>query len=367
MLRLQTRRFLPAARYFAALCACLAAVFLSSCKTVQPDTTTVLPPRYSIVFVIHGDGDYLYHDRNGNEFQADEKTLDDAVSIAQQNPHAEVFIFHEKPKAHFLLVFPLPDGEFYYYRNGNLLAKESYWRDNGDFQSEAGLYHAWRGEAAGDIVSLFLYFGHEIPEFDGKGYDASYPNRKFTIHDLAAALGHMRRDSTMFDGLVLSTCFNGTPYSVAALTPYARFIIGSPDNLHLSYFDIASLNMLIPGLTKDGMENFSKSFAQHAFDRLTNDIQTAITVAVYDVRRVQGFLTSIKKSYDETLESFKNDPNILPEHCDCADDSIYAFPNMSEGVHILYRPARFGRLKSKQHHSGWECWKRGNYLLPEAP
>jgi len=34
-------------------------------------------------------------------------------------------------------------------------------------------------------VKLFLYFGHEIPEFGGAGYDASYENRTFTVDDLA--------------------------------------------------------------------------------------------------------------------------------------------------------------------------------------
>ena len=78
----------------------------------------MLTARYSIVCVIHGDGDYLYHDTDGNEYAADEEALAAAKRVAQQNPHAEVFIFHQRPRRHFLFLFPLRDGEFYYYRNG---------------------------------------------------------------------------------------------------------------------------------------------------------------------------------------------------------------------------------------------------------
>lgn len=76
---------------------------------------------YSIVCVIHGDGDYLYHDTTGNEYRADEEALAGALRVAEENPNAEVFIFHQQPRRRFLFLFPLPDGEFHYYRNGRLL------------------------------------------------------------------------------------------------------------------------------------------------------------------------------------------------------------------------------------------------------
>jgi hypothetical protein len=31
-------------------------------------------------------------------------------------------------------------------------------------------------------------------------------------------------------------------------------------------------------------------------------------------------------------------------------------PTMNDGVSVLYRPARFGKSKDKQNHSGWKCW-----------
>jgi hypothetical protein len=105
---------------------------------------------------------------------------------------------------------------------------------------------------------------------------------------------------------------------------------------------------------------FAKRFAHQAFDRLTMDIQTAISVAVYDVDRVQKYLFSVHRIYDRTLATLKGETQAsiaTIEHCDCADIPAYLLPTMSEGIDVFYRPARFGRSKYKQNHSGWECWR----------
>jgi len=83
-------------------------IFLMSCSAsipvqqkslrVENDTLAV---RYSILFIIHGDGNYLYHDTSGNEHIADEEVLASAKIVAEKNPSAEVFIFHQKPRSHF--------------------------------------------------------------------------------------------------------------------------------------------------------------------------------------------------------------------------------------------------------------------------
>ena len=67
-----------------------------------------LPLRYSMVFIIHGDGDYIYHDTQGNERRADEKALVEATLVAMLNPQAEVFIFHEKPRRAYVTLFSSP-------------------------------------------------------------------------------------------------------------------------------------------------------------------------------------------------------------------------------------------------------------------
>jgi hypothetical protein len=367
--RSRTARGAPSTGLLVSVCCAALNVLLSSCSADLPvqgeavqgvERSPAVP--YSIVFVIHGDGDYLYHDSSGNQYEADEEALAGAKRIALRNPRAEVFIFHQIPRKHFLFFFPVRDGEFSYYRNGRLIANELYWRGEGHspLDPEVALYQRFRTGIQQGTVNLFLYCGHEIPEFGGAGYDASCPERTFTVHDLADGLRGFTRDSTRFDLMVLSTCFGSTPYSIGALGPSARYIIASPDNLHLSYFDLHPLERLDVTLRDGDVPAFARRFAHQSFDRLTGDVQTAVSVAVFDVDTVQEFLHAVQRVYDHTLTALKGETkssNAAIERCDCAELTAYALPTMSKGVDVFYRAARFGRSKNKASHSGWECWK----------
>ncbi len=345
---------------FAIISACSSDLVLKT--ESQQDSGSVFKTRYSIVFVIHGDGDYLYHDTSNNNYNADEETLVNAKNVAMENPNAEVFIFHQKPRKHFLFFFPRKDGEFYYYRNGRLIVDETYWRDQekSNFDMEVAYYNRFQVVNQNKLIKMFLYFGHEIPEFGGVGYDESYPDRTFNIDDLAIGLKGFTTDSSIFDLTILSTCFGGTPYTVSKLGSLSKIIIASPENLHLSYFDLSSLERLDINLQDDDVLPFAKRFAQQSFDRLTRNIQTEVSVVVYDVKNVQKFLNSIKDDYNNTLDSLKGltqaDLAVI-DHCDCADIPAYKISTIKDGVDVLYRSARFGRSKNKKTHSGWECWK----------
>lgn len=344
-------------------------VFLSSCSpkmsVLKEGKQTIYESskiHYSIIFLIHGDSDYIYHDTSGNEYVADEETVKNAKKVAEQNPNAEVFIFHQKPKKHFLIFFPQRDGEFYYYRNGQLIANESYWRDqekyNLDFEVEA--YNRFHNINETNLIKMFLYFGHEIPEFGGAGYDESYSDRTFTIADLTKGLNEFTSDSSKFDLTILATCFGGTPYTINKLGEYSRTIIASPENLHLSYFDLHSLEQLDINLNDGDVQSFANKIAQESFEKLINNIQTEVSVVVYNVRKLQNFLNSVQKHYDTTLSSLKTMTPIdqlMVDHCDCADIPAYQISTIKNGVDVYYRSARFGRSKNKQNHSGWECWK----------
>ncbi len=344
-------------------------VLLSSCSadlSLQHETQltgeSLQAVQYSMVFIIHGDGDYVYHDTTGNEYNADEVTVEKAKAIAMQNPHAEVFIIHQKPKRHFLFIFPLKDGEFYYYRNGQLIVNESYWRDQeqSSFKNEFEYYRRFRADSKNEMVNIFLYFGHEIPELGGMGYDASYPERAFTVHNLANWMKDLTGVSSRFDIIVLSTCYGGTPYTIGTLGTFSQYIIASPENLHLSYFDLTLLERLELSLNYDDVQTFTKRFAQQAFERLTDEIQTAVSIVVYDVDQVKDYHQSIYKNYENTLRAIRGDSRFYPaaaEHCDCRDIPDFDLPSISAGVDVLYRPARFGKAKNKQYHSGWECWR----------
>ncbi|MBN1998685.1 hypothetical protein JW935_14085 [candidate division KSB1 bacterium] len=240
-----------------------------------------------------------------------------------------------------------------------MLAQEFYWRDQGSsrFDPEVELYHRFCAGEPPRPVRIFFYFGHKIPEFASAGYDASYSHQTFIVHELADGLKRFTRDFTKFDLIVLSTCFGGTPHTIAALAPYTQTIIASPGNLHLSYFDLHPFERLDVGLQDGEIAAFAKNFARQAFDQLTKDIQTAITVAVYDVERVQGYLNSVDGIYNHALTTLKRQTPGFFEHRDCAEDSAYVLPGMSEGLDVFYRSPRFGRTKNKQNHSGWECYR----------
>lgn len=311
-------------------------------------------PRFSIVVSIRGDGEYLYHDAQGNERSADEDALAGAVSVARSNPTAEVLIFHERPERKLLFLWPLDDGEFTYYRNGRLAASETYRRGEASaaFSMQAELYRRFRAARSPEAVSMFLYFGHELPETSAGEAD---PERTFTVGAMADGLSAMTGDSARFDLVVLSSCFNGTPHTIAAVSPYARTVVASPDNLHLSYFDLAPFERLNVELQDGNVPAFARRFARHAFDRLAADLQTAVTVAVYDVDRVQGFLRAVDSADQRTSASGAKRTAIAMEQCDCAELGEYELAMMSSGVDIFFRPARFGRSKHKQTHSGWQC------------
>ena len=318
--------------------------------------------RYTMICIIHGDADYVYHDIRGNEHMADERALGSAAIVAETNPLAEVFIFHETPRTYFLYVFPRSDGELSYYRGGRLVATESYSRSQGTrrFDPEIALYRRYHVEERTPTVRLFLYFGHEIPEYDGAGYDASYPKRTFTVRDLADGMRDLLPDSATFDLAVLSSCFNGTPYTVATLSTVARHIVASPDNLHLSYFSLGALEHMTAAPNDSDVNALTTAFARQAFAELARDVQTSITVAAYDVARTMPFLNHVSARYDSTLAAIttsQRDSAILPSHCDCASQPAYVTPAMHDGVEIFYQPARFGRGQRVRTHSGWECWE----------
>lgn len=344
-------------------------LLLSSCTSMSVPQRAAAPgaiaeplPRQSIVFVIHGDGDYVFHDADGLAHRADEEGVAGAVQVAERNPDAEVFIFHQKRRRHTLFLFARRDGEFRYYRGGRLVAQESYWRDHGDraLDPEVELHDRFRADDGPRSASLFLYLGHEIPEYGGAGYDASYRKRAFTVGDLADGVRRMSHDSKKFDVIVLATCFGGTPHTVAALAPYARTLIASPDVLHLSYFDLQPLERLGAGMEYVDSATLARGFARRAFDRLSSELLTAVTVSVYDADRVQPYLDAVGEDYDRRLATLSERSPGFAEHGDCAGDPTFARPDMADGVDVFYRAPRFGRQSSVLDHSGWQCWR-----LPE--
>lgn len=347
----------------------LIAVLLSACTSVprvyEEALAKAASPRYSIICMIHGDANYVYHDTVGIAHYANEEALAKAHTVARANPEAEVFIFHEKPLSKTLFLFKQRDGDFYYYRNGELAATHSYWRDEGAarFAAQGALYNQFRSKsisaALGRATRMLLYFGHEIPEVEGLHYDASYPDSTLTITKFSDDLKSFSPDTKHFDLIVMSTCFNGTPYSISALASHTRFVIASPTNLHLSYFDIAPFEHLESTMSHRGVAPFARLAAKSAFDILSASVQTVVSVGVYDVAKIAGYTQSVDAAYRQALVSLASAPVLTLAHCDCAEQAPFNSPLMNTGVEVFYRPAKFGRDATKLQHSGWSCWKVG--------
>jgi len=340
--------------------ALFAAAVTASCASTPPELNPgsgAQSPLYSLVFIVHGDGEYTYHDELGVAHEADQEILAQARTVAERNPNAEVFLFHETRRKRLLFLIPRKDGHAYYYRNGRLLAERDYWRDDGEGRFDPALDIYDELTFAETPVRMFFYFGHEVPEFVGSGYDASYPDRKFTVYDVGRALARMATPPEKVDLLVLGTCFGGTPYTIHALAPYAQFIVASPENLHRSYFDLGPLENLDVGPFASNTRAFAIDFARHAFEQLAASVQTAVSVAVYDADSVQTFVSQVESSYKRSLATLKGDTPDEAARCDCAEDPTYALPGIDHGVTVFYRAARFGRSAAKSSHSGWTCWQ----------
>lgn len=77
----------------------------SSNRVTHKSTSFQKETAYTIIFVIHADSDYLFH-QNGRAYQADKEALGKATDVAINAHNGEVFIFHQKPKKENLVAIP---------------------------------------------------------------------------------------------------------------------------------------------------------------------------------------------------------------------------------------------------------------------
>ncbi len=314
--------------------------------------------KYSLVFVIHGDASYLYHDQEGKEKYADREMVRQAIDVATDLDQAEVFIYHQKPKKRFLFFFTKDKSVFYHYKNGRLVEKGNYAREHSvstlkteaqHYQDASNRRHETNTSDA--IETIMFYYGHEIPILPERGYHASFSEVHFSHQEFARALGNFFPDEIKpIDLLVLSTCRGGNPVVVSALAPLTRFLIASPENLHLSYLDA---DLLPKALADDNRSMFEKSlqFTEQAFQRLERRTQTVVTVALYDIDEVVSYADSISKYFYQEVNRYP-ETSLHVEYMDCKNDS----PPL-KGVNIFFRAPRFGRSSSKSLHSGWKCMR----------
>lgn len=335
-----------------------------ACSSSRNLTTQTNPPQsasqkpaYRITYIIHADANYLYHDAEGAGHRADEKVLRDAKEVAQQATNGEVFIFHQRPEKKFLWLFPKKDRQFLHYKNGKLISESAYSpeADSGVFAAESKLLQQQKNDGSDKKLNLFLYFGHEIPYTNGQGYFSSIPKRQMNTHTFADGIKTMLTDSSnAFDLTVLSTCNNGSPDMVQAMKPYTRFLLASPQNLHLSHIDTRSLSIL-EQQPETGAKALAEKLAQSTYLRLQESIQTVISFSIYDMEVIDSYLEKVSSTYESYLQE-ETVAKPGTDNVDCKQLGVFSPEvNFSKGVSSWYRAPRFGKKAKKASHSGWGC------------
>lgn len=316
--------------YFAAL-ALLACAPASPVKSVgEPAESAPLekmPADAVIVYLIHGAGSYSWHDASGRRRLADAEALAQALEVARQSTRAEVFVFHQRGRRWRWFG---ADGEMRHFRNGSLVRQSDYFRSEAPgFAAEAALFARHAQPPATGRPAYLVYFGHELPA-------------------LAAVAGasrfakHRPRDSKPFSLIVLSACHGGTPATTSALAPFTDYLIASPGELHLSFLDTRALGR------SDGLDALAlgRLIAEDSFSRLSATTLTGVAVSLYHTETATAYLDTRRGAWDFVGKGYR----------DCAEDFTFGPGGWyASGAMVFWQPPRFGPMKAKAVHSGWEC------------
>ena len=337
-------------------------IIFSGCSHMS-ELTSEHPPvmdagvDYSVIYYIHADSDYLYHDSDGNPVRENTGVLATAFEVAETARSGEVFIYHQRSERKILGLFPRRSSRFYHYRNGQLINRINYRHPDTEedfLATEAELINSYRSRNPGeDHQNYILYFGHEIPTGNGKGYHQSLPDIDVNIASFAGGIQNfLLPDEERFDLAVLSTCNNGTPAMAEYLMPVTNVMLASPQNLHLSHIDTGVLTLL----EKDkgiSPHQLGRVMAEQNYQRLEETVQTTITIALYDFNDIQVYIdrlsshTAVDRTPDRVMQFMDN--------VDCMEVNSLETESYLEGVETWYKPSWFGRQSDQVLHSGWGC------------
>ena len=312
---------------------------------------------YSVIYYIHADSDYLYHDASGRPVLGNRKVLNEARNVAENAESGEVFIFYQRPERRVLGLFPRRSSRFYHYVNGELASRINYRHSDGSeafLTTEARLHNRYgTGSGKKDQQTIFLFYGHEIPDGGGKKYHRTKPDIAVNTGSFSTGIQKfLLREEQQFDLIVISTCNNGTPVMADHLISFTSVLLASPQNLHLSHIDSGNLELLEtePGISS---VQLARSMAEQTYKRLASEILTTITLAVYDfdvVRNYNDELRAFAMAY-ESSGSMRH----FSDNVDCSQVPFFDDASFSNGIITWFKPARFGRQTNTTVHSGWGC------------
>lgn len=312
---------------------------------------------YSIIYYIHADSDYLFHDDNGRPVRGNSKVLDSAFKVAEGAVSGEVYIFHHRPENRIMGLFPRRSSRLYHFRNGELINRIKYRLASSeeDFLATETQIHSQirRHPTEKAPGSYFLFFGHEIPDNEGKNYHQTNPDVAVNSRSFTAGIQKfLAGDDNRYDLIVVSTCNNGTPVMAEHLFPVSSVLLASPQNLHLSHIHSESLNLLEsdPGISS---AQLAHAMADQSYRRIESTTKTAVTLTVYDFRILQEQRTELQQFIAAYYKS--GDLHHYSENSDCRELSFFDEDKLGNGVKTWYKPARFGRNADNSTHSGWGC------------
>lgn len=325
---------------------------ISSADTVEPAT----PSDYRVIYYIHGDSDYLFHDRGGIPKQADDVALSRALRTAEDAKSGEVFIFHHKTQRKWVGLFPRRSNRLYHYKNGEIMNEIKYRPDQADepfLATERNLFYSLNPETGLETMrNVFLFFGHEIPSESTTKYHSSFSEISVDRSSFTEGIKHFIPEETRYDVTVLSSCSNGSPEMVKELLPVTEVLFASPQNLHLSHMHPQKLSMLetypdVPAA------DLAEALAEETYRELSSAIQTVITLTVYRMDELQTSINNLNNLVTEYMETHQINP--FRENRDCADLGIIDESEFNSGIKTFYRAPAFGRESNKESHSGWGC------------
>lgn len=264
-----------------------------------------------IIYYIHSDAGYLFHDDSGRALRSDERMLKQALCIARAPGNSEVFILHHRPAKRVLFFLTLKNIDLYHYKEGKFIQKKTY--GLGEGSALEYMKELITPETANlKYKNYFLFYGHKIPEDKGFGYNASQPDRAFNVIMLKEGLSSLELN---FEVLVISSCQNGTRYTVSGLSDLSGYIIASPEDLPLYHISTAPFILAVrnPGIAADA---FARFIAEYSFKKLKATTLTVLTISLYNTQHLNS-------------------------------------PLSDQDVKVWYNPPRFGRLKNTATHSGW--------------
>jgi hypothetical protein len=336
----------------------LAAISCRTAQVIKPARHAYeYQPEYTIIYVVHGDSDYLYHTPNGSARQSDEHAMKEALQTARRAKHGQVFIFHQNAEHKILWLFPKKDREFFYFRGGKLVHKQRYSPHSNlkSFVTEAKLYQKYaRNPNSSNAPVIFLYIGHEVPVTFNYPYDLSRPKARFDTNTFVQGVkSFLSGKGSSFSLVVISTCNNGTPAMVQKLSSYTHYILASPENLHLSQINTERLSSFLEN--GNTVLQTADSMAAHTFKRLKGFLQTTITLSLYDTHETKKYLPVLAKKYETYLQTLASE-NLLKDNIDCADLPFFHISEKNNGVKVWYKSSPFGRkAKADSSFSGWGC------------